>query len=58
MPTPEEKLNAPKGRVNTHLKGSAKVKFFSEVMKTGISEANLARKIITEHYEKTGHMRF
>ncbi|MBK9479842.1 MAG: hypothetical protein IPN99_13565 [Bacteroidetes bacterium] len=59
MATPEEKLNATKGRVNTHLKGTAKIKFFSEVIKTGISEAQLARKIIAEHYdEKPNHMRF
>lgn len=58
MATPQEKLNSAKGRVNTHLKGTAKIKFFSEVIKTGISEANLARLIITEHYEKSGHMRF
>ena len=58
MAAPEEKLNSIKACVKTHLKGTSKIKFFSEVIKTGISEAQLARKIIAEHYEKSGHMRF
>lgn len=52
MPTPKEKREAPKARITCDLKGSTKAKFFDEVLKTGIKESDLARSIITTHYEQ------
>lgn len=52
MPTPEEKEKQFKARVTVELRGQAKIKFFEEVNKTGIAEAKLARKIISEYYDK------
>jgi hypothetical protein len=59
MPTPEEKLKSQLARVTVDLKGSVKKKFFEEIIKEGLTEAQLARKIIAKHYdEKPNHMRF
>lgn len=59
MPTPEEKLNSPKARVSVDLRGTVKKKFFDEIIKEGMTEAQLVRKIISQHYdEKPNHMRF
>jgi hypothetical protein len=33
------------------LRGTAKAKFFDEVLKTGIKESELVRNIISKHYE-------
>ena len=49
--TPEEKRKAQKARVTCDLRGTAKAKFFDEVLKTGIKESELVRNIISKHYE-------
>ena len=51
MPTPKEKRESAKARVTCDLRGSAKAKFFDEVIKTGIKESDLARNIISLHYD-------
>jgi hypothetical protein len=50
--TPQQKRESAKARVTVDLKGNTKAKFFDEVIKTGIKECDLARKIITSHYEE------
>jgi len=49
--TPEEKRKAQKARVTCDLRGTAKAKFFDEVLKTGIKESELVRSIISKYYE-------
>jgi len=52
MPTPQQKRESLKARVTCDLKGTTKAKFFDEVLKTGIKESDLARNIISAHYEE------
>lgn len=49
--TPEEKRKSQKARVTCDLRGSAKAKFFDEVIKTGIKESELVRLIISKHFD-------
>lgn len=48
----EDKEKEFKARVTVELKGQVKISFFEEVIRTGITEAKLARKIISEYYDK------
>jgi hypothetical protein len=52
MPTPQQKRESNKARVTCDLRGTTKAKFFDEVIKTGIKESDLARIIISTHYEE------
>lgn len=52
------KKQLPSARVTVNLSGTTKNRFFEEIERTGITEAKLARKIITDYYNGQGKERF
>jgi hypothetical protein len=54
MAAKTNKKDAIVARVTVQLSGTSKKHFFEEVERTGITEAKLARKIITEYYSGQG----